>query len=58
MNNKQLTNKQVKSIVESEGLGYAVQSYMNGSKIKDLELAKMWDECANLLRKIEAYLEI
>jgi hypothetical protein len=38
-------------------LGYAIQSYMSGSSISDKKLAKMWDECAELLNKIEDYLE-
>lgn len=51
------TIKEVGEIIDNEGLGYAIQNYMRGSSIKDPVLAKMWDDCADLLDKITKYVE-
>jgi hypothetical protein len=48
---------EVKSIVENEGIGYAVTSYMSESCIEDPELAKAWKEAREALERIEALLE-
>lgn len=50
---KKLSTKKVAEIVEIEGLGYAVQHYMNGDSIKDSELSKLWDDAKEALDKIE-----
>lgn len=42
---------------EQEGIGYAVQHYMSGKHIADPECAKLWDEAAAALNKLEAYFE-
>lgn len=41
--------------VQQEGLGYAVQHYMSGKDIADPELAKLWDEAAEALDKLEKF---
>ena len=50
------TSEQVAQIVESEGLGYAIQSYLSPNEIKDKELADLWREAAEIMNEIEAYL--
>lgn len=57
MPNKKLSNKQVGEVVNSEGLGYAVQFYMGADKIKDPVLAEKWKAAAEALRAIDAILE-
>lgn len=50
-------NEEVKAIIEDEGLGYAVQSYMDEDSIEDPELAKAWKEARAALDKIEELLK-
>lgn len=54
---KKLTDEQVYWKVDSEGLGYAVQFYMAGDSIANPELAKLWDEAAEALDKIQSILD-
>jgi hypothetical protein len=53
MSGKKYSTKQVMEIIECEGLGYAVQYYMSGENIDDPELARLWDDAQEALRKIE-----
>lgn len=48
---------EIASIVENEGLGYAIQSYISASSIKDEDLADMWERAHELLAEIEQYIE-
>lgn len=41
--------------VQQEGIGYAVQHYMSGKDIADPELAKLWDEAAAALDRLEKF---
>lgn len=50
-------NFYVATVVEDEGLGYAIQHYMNGDSFEDRELAEMWDKCQELLEAIDKKLE-
>lgn len=57
MPDKKYTVDEVSSIVENEGLGYAVQDYMSSERIEDPKLAKLWEEAKYALDKIDFYLE-
>lgn len=48
-----LSNRKVAQIVDSEGIGYAVQHYMSADSIADPELASLWQQAAEVLGKIE-----
>jgi hypothetical protein len=48
---------EVAQIVNSEGIGYAVQDYMSGEWIENPELAELWDRASDLLDKIDAILK-
>ncbi|ATF13531.1 hypothetical protein A616_16575 [Brevibacillus brevis X23] len=54
---KKYSIKQVAEIVDSEGLGYAIQSYLNHENVEDEELAAMWKECGELMARIYSKLE-
>jgi len=47
--------EEVASVIEVEGLGYAVQIYLDGNKIEDKDLGKMWNDAKELLNQIEQY---
>lgn len=51
------SKNQVAEIVECEGLGYAIQSFLDSKEIKDKFLADKWAEAKKLLDEIEVYLE-
>lgn len=51
------TNKQIAEIVETEGLEYTITSYLSIEKIEDEEMKKMFQEAAEILKKIEDKLE-
>jgi hypothetical protein len=51
------SNAEVAAIIESEGLGYAIQCYMSADSIEDKVLATYWEEAKEVLDKIEEYLE-
>lgn len=57
MSKKMLSNSQVFDIVESEGLGYAIQFYMNEEKIADKELAKYWKQAKDAIDNIQSILD-
>lgn len=48
---------EIASIVEAEGLGYAIQHGVTASTIKDEDLADMWIRAKDLLAEIEEYVE-
>ena len=48
----------VRDRIIQEGIGYAIMDYMDGSCIADPVLAKMWDDAADLLNKICAYVHL
>lgn len=48
---------QVKSIIEQEGLDYAIQSYMGHERIEDARLAALWKQAKEVLDGIEEMLE-
>ena len=52
------TIEEIRDIVDSEGLGYAVTSYMASTEIKDEELASLWRTASDALEKIERILFI
>lgn len=54
---KKYTLQDVADIVQSEGLGYAIHSYLSHDRIEDEELAKLWRDCSDLMDKIKAKLE-
>jgi hypothetical protein len=53
---KKYTVEEVAEIVQSEGLGYAVQNFLSASRIEDPELADKWRRARQLLDEIEDYL--
>lgn len=57
MGEKRRTMEQIRDIVESEGLGYAVQSYI-GHESVPLELADAWKRASDALDEIEKALEL
>jgi len=48
---------EIAGIIENEGLGYAIQSYISPSSIKDEDLADMWERARELLNEIQEYVE-
>lgn len=54
---KKYTNLQVYDIVESEGLGYAVQFYMDDKSIADKELAGYWKQAKEAMDNIQSILD-
>lgn len=52
-----LSLEEVKDIVESEGLGYAVLHYLRASRIKDAVLKELWYEAYRAMSKLEEFLE-
>ena len=57
MNEKKLSNERVASIVQYEGLEYAVINYMDSSSIADPELVSLWDEAERANKNLEKFLE-
>lgn len=49
--------QEVADIVEAEGLGYAVESYLSGKSIADGHLAHLWNEAGAYLKLIRQHLE-
>jgi hypothetical protein len=50
------TRAEAASIVENEGLAYAVQHYIRADKFKDPELRRLWQAANDALDELEAYL--
>ena len=51
------TIEEVRDIIETEGLGYAVQDYMSAESIADETLAHYWKKASEYLNKITDYVE-
>jgi hypothetical protein len=51
------TIQDVVDIINTEGLGYAVQDYLNFDNIEDKELLKLWMVAQETLDAIEKYIE-
>jgi hypothetical protein len=47
----------IKDIFDSEGIGYAIQSYLSIPSIEDSKLARLINTAKELLDEIEAYVE-
>ena len=45
-------------IIDSEGLGYAITSYLNSDRIEDETTRELWKECEEKLRKLQDHLGI
>jgi len=52
------SKSEVKEIVESEGLGYAVQDYMSADDINDPKLRKLWHNAKVALDALSSYLRL
>ena len=48
-----MTNEEVADIVEQEGLGYAIQFYLDSDKIEDANLRDKWEQAKELLDEID-----
>jgi hypothetical protein len=57
MSKRKLSVSEIAHVIESEGLGYAIQSYLSSSQIKDDDLADMWERASDLLKEITEYVE-
>ena len=51
-----MTLEDVAHIVDAEGLGYAIESYMSGDQIDDPVLKEKWNQAAKLLQEIRSML--
>jgi len=51
-----MTKQEVADIVDSEGLGYAITSYISGDDIDDPILREKWKEADKLLGEIQSIL--
>ena len=51
------TLEDIGEIVYIEGLGYAIQLYLNGEVIENEELKVKWLQCAKLMNEIENILK-
>ena len=47
----------IRGVVESEGLGYAVQHYLSADSIEDEKLKELWKKAADYLNYIDDYLD-
>lgn len=55
MSEEKLSIRDIRDIIEMDGLGYAIQDYLSHTEIADDKLAKMWKRCNLLLNEIEEY---
>lgn len=54
---KKVDIEYVKSVVESEGLEYAVCNYLSADHIEDTTLSALWKRASNAMRDVEKYLK-
>lgn len=54
---KKYSLEELAQVVESEGLGYAIQHYLDAERIEDPEMAALWKQCAELMDQIDKKLE-
>lgn len=52
-----ISNHEVACIVENEGLGYAITSYIGSDDFEDRGLADLWTKAKKLLNQIQAKLD-
>lgn len=52
----ELSNKKAKQIIDNEGVGYAVQHYIDGSEFSDPQTVKLWNKACSSLDDLEEYL--
>jgi hypothetical protein len=52
------TNEEIYNIIDKEGLGYAVTSYLNSDNIEDEKLVELWKIAQRALLDIENYLSL
>ena len=48
--------EEVANICINEGLGYAIQHYLDSEEIENEELARLWKGASGALNRIEAFL--
>lgn len=53
-----LSINDVLDIVDKEGLGYAVQDYLDKEEIDDDELYDLWEEAERALNALDRYLTL
>jgi len=51
------SNLDALNIIENEGSGYAVTSYCSGDIFEDPKTVELWDNAAEALSELEAYLQ-
>ena len=49
------TDRAVVCIIDDEGLGYAVEYYLNADDIKNPKLAKLWDKAQKAMINLRNY---
>lgn len=52
-----LKTRDVRRIIEADGIGYAVQDYINPNSVADEELARLIKTAKSALDAIDSYLE-
>lgn len=57
MTKEKWTVNRASDIINNEEIGYAVMYYCHGSDFNDKKLAKLWDDAAKALKKLEEYIE-
>ena len=57
MADEKYTIEQVRDIVESEGLGYAVEDYLDSRNIADPKLRDAWNRAETALRQIREMID-
>lgn len=57
MAKRKVSVSEIASIIESEGLGYAIEGYISSDQIADSDLADMWERAAAVLAEITDYVE-
>jgi hypothetical protein len=50
------TNEELRDIIDSEGLGYAIQFHTSADSIEDEEVAALWKTAKEAMDEIEALL--
>ena len=49
---------EIKSIVDREGLGYAIMEYLPSSSIDDHRLASLWEKAYRAILDVDYYLDL
>ena len=53
-----LSNTEVAEIIEAEGLGYAISSYLSSDRIADSRLQEAWQQAETAMNVIESILGV